>query len=140
MKKSLTFEIVTPEGKVYADKVAYAILPGVEGELEVLPGHMPLLTAIKPGEIIVNRSGHKEMLAIDKGFARVLADHLSILTEAAINVEEIDVENVEQAKARAEKALEDAKNQPDIDLAELEKLESVVRFSLVQKLAKKRKY
>lgn len=139
MKKALIFEIITPEGKAYSDTVEYAILPSVGGELQVLPGHVPLLIAIKPGQIIVSRSGHKESLAVDKGYARVLADHLSILTEAAINVEEIDLSEVQTAEDRAKLALEEAKNQIDIDPTELEKLESIMRFSLVQKLAKQKK-
>lgn len=139
MKKNLTFEIVTPEGKAYADTVEYAIIPGVEGQLQILPGHVPILVAIKPGEIIVSRSGHREELAVDQGFARVLGDHLSIITEAAINVDEIDLSAVQNAEERARKALEEARHHVHFDPAEIEKLEAVARFSLVQRLAKQKK-
>lgn len=136
----LILEIVTPDSKVYSAEVEYVLMPGIEGELGILPGHLPILTNIHPGEIELIRSGHKERLAVDKGFVRVYADTVSVLTEAAINVEEIDVGVVEEAQARAEKALEEAKQRKDIDPSQIEHLEAIARFSIVQKIAKQRKF
>lgn len=136
---ALTLEIVTPEGKAFTDVVDYVVLPTLEGEIGILPGHIPLLTMINPGELKIVRSGHEEFLAVDKGFARIMGDTISVLTEAAINIDHINLSTVEEAEAHAQKALEDARNQKDIDPAEIERLEAITRFSIAQRLSKQRK-
>tara|TARA_B100000989_G_scaffold179812_1_gene135074 strand:- start:114 stop:530 length:417 start_codon:yes stop_codon:yes gene_type:complete len=136
---SLKLEIVTPEKRVFEDTVESVVLPTESGEIGVLPGHIPLLTVVQPGNLHVTRAGTNEDLAVDKGFARIMGDTISVLTEAAIHVEEIDVDEVEAAQARAEEALEQAREQKEIDPAEIEKLEAIVRFSIAQKLIKKKK-
>lgn len=136
---SLTLEIVTPEKKVYSDEVDSVVLPTTEGDAGILAGHIPLLAMLHPGELTVTASGKTEYLAVDKGFAQVFGDKVSVLTEGAINVEEIDISAVEEAQARAEQALAEAVNSGK-DPAEIEQLETVVRFSIAQKLAKERRH
>ena len=134
----LTLEIVTPEKKVYSKAVNEVVLPTTTGELDLLPGHLPLVTLLEPGEIIAKGKEAVEHLAIDKGFARVKNDVISILTEAAIDVEAIDLSSVAEARKRAEQALAKAKEE-NLDPAEIERLEAVSRFALVQQLSKARK-
>lgn len=136
---AFTLEIVTPEGKAYADTVEHVVIPTTDGEIDVLPGHIPLLSMIQPGELKVVRSGHEECLAVDKGFVRILGDTVAVLTEAAINVDEIDLSSVQEAESRATTALDEARKNKDIDPSEIERLEAVARFSITQKLAKQRK-
>lgn len=133
----LTLEIVTPEGKAYTKEVEDVVLPTAEGEIDILPGHQPLITVIEAGEIQAGTGSGREFLAVDKGFARVLGDAVSVLTEGAIDVAEIDLSQVEEAQKRAEEALERAK-QENMDPAEIERLESIARFAIAQQLAKKR--
>lgn len=133
-------EIVTPEGKVFNDEIDYVVLPTGEGEVGILPGHIPLIAMVVPGEIkVVRPGGHEEFLAVDKGFVRVMGDVVAVLTEAAINIEEIDLSVVEEAETRAQKALEQAQHQKDIDPAELQRLEATARFAIVQRLSKQRR-
>ena len=134
----LLIEIVTPEKKVYSGNADSVVLPTVEGEIGVLPGHIPILTMLDPGELEVSVGGKIEYLAVDKGFAQIYGDKVSVLTESAINIEEIDLSAVEEARARAEAALKEAEKS-GIDPAEVEKLETIVRFSLAQKLAKQKR-
>jgi F-type H+-transporting ATPase subunit epsilon len=134
----MLLEIVTPEKKVYSEQVESVVLPTVEGEVGILPGHIPLLTMLDLGELQVAAKGKVESLAVDKGFAQVYGDKVSVLTEAAINVEEIDLSEVEKAQERAEKALEEAEKE-GMDPAEIEQLENLVRFSLQQKLLKRKR-
>lgn len=136
---ALTLEIVTPEGKVYAGTVDHVAIPTLDGEVDILSGHIPLLSIVQPGTLKVGRSGNQETLAVDKGFVRVMSDTVSVLTEAAINIEKIDLSEVENAEARAKEALEDARKRNDVDPSKIERLESVVRFSIAQKLAKQKK-
>lgn len=133
----LFFEIVTPTGIVYqAENVNSVTLPTTAGELGILPGHIPLTAEVEPGEIDVETSAGTTKLAVDKGYARVLADRVSVLAEAAIDVKAIDLSAVEDAQRRAEAALEAARHQKEIDPAELERLEAVARFAIAQKLVK----
>lgn len=134
----LTLEIITPEGRAYNKEVEDVVLPTTNGEIDVLPGHQPLITVIDAGEIQVGtESGQREFLAVDKGFARVLGNAVSVLTEGAIDIAEIDISAAEEAQKRAQEALERAKNEK-MDPAEIEKLESVARFAIAQQLVKKR--
>lgn len=134
---SLTLEIVTPEKRVYSKSVERVKLPCSEGEMEVLPGHIPLITTVDAGEVRTQSEGKSELLAVDKGFVEVFGDKVSILTEAAIDIEDIDLEAAEKAQKRAEEAL--AKAEADnLDPAEVERLEAVARFAITQKLLKKR--
>ena len=135
---ALTLEIITPEDKVYSKQVDDVVLPTEAGEIDVLAGHLPLLTKIAPGEVIANHGGTSEALAVDRGFARIQGDVVSILTEAAINVEEIDLNQVEEARKRAEAALDQAKKD-NLPPEEVERLQAVARFSIAQQLAKARR-
>ena len=134
---ALTLEIVTPEKRVYSKSVDRVKLPCTEGEMEVLPGHIPLITTVDAGEVRAQAGGQNELLAVDKGFVEVFGDKVSILTEAAIDIEDIDLEAAEKAQKRAEEAL--AKAEADnLDPAEVERLEAIARFAITQKLLKKR--
>ncbi|MEK9983518.1 MAG: ATP synthase F1 subunit epsilon [Opitutae bacterium] len=134
---SLTLEIVTPEKRVYSKSVERVKLPCSEGEMEVLPGHIPLITTVDAGEVRTQSKGQSELLAVDKGFVEVFGDKVSILTEAAIDIEDIDLEAAEKAQKRAEEALAKAETD-NLDPAEVERLEAVARFAITQKLLKKR--
>src|SRR6188768_3139194 len=124
---AFTLEIITPDGKAYENTIDYVVLPTAEGEVGILPGHIPLIAMIVPGELKVTRSGQEEFLAVDKGFVRVMGDVVAVLTEAAINVEEINLSAVEEAESRAKKALEEAHLLPYVDPYELQRLEAAAR-------------
>jgi len=132
----LTLEIVTPEARVYSDTIETVVIPTVEGEIGILPGHIPLLTQVQAGELRVFKDGRMELLAIGNGFAQVQGDRVSVLAESAITEEKIDVNAVEEARKRAEVAL---KEKFDMDPNEVERLEGVVRFAVAQLALKSRR-
>jgi F-type H+-transporting ATPase subunit epsilon len=134
---SLKLEIVTPEKKVYSETVDSVVLPTTSGEVGILPGHIPLITEIKAGELAITKDGVLDLLAVDIGFAEVVGDTVSVLTEAAVDIEDIDLASVEEARHRAEEALKEAEGQ-NMDQDEILALEAKVRFALVQQLAKKK--
>ena len=135
---SLTLEIVTPEARVYSDTVDNVVIPTVEGEIGVLPGHLPLLSQVADGELRVTKGSSTEALVIGDGFVQVQGDKVSILAEHAIEENAIDEDAVEKAMQRAQEALRDAKDSK-LDPAEIERLESVVRFSVAQLGIKRRR-
>jgi F-type H+-transporting ATPase subunit epsilon len=133
---SLTLEIVTPEARVYSDTIDSVVIPTVEGEIGVLPGHIPLLTQVGYGELRVTKGGATQLLVVGGGFAQIISDKISILAESAINEEKIDEHAVETAMKRAEEAL---KGKDSLDPAEVERLESFVRSSVAQLVIKRRR-
>src|SRR3954454_13732286 len=109
----LTLEIVTPDRSIVREEVDEVELPGSEGYLGVLPGHTPLLTMLKVGELWYRIGQEKHYLAIAFGFAEVLPDRVTVLAQIAERAQDIDIERAEAAKRRAEERL--ATGIPDID-------------------------
>jgi len=105
----LHLEIVTPEQKVYSEDVDSVVIPGVEGELGVLPQHVPLMTQLLPGELRVLKGGEELRLAVGEGFVEIGADKVAVLTDMAIKESEIDESAAEDAVKRAEEAMKDSK-------------------------------
>ncbi len=132
----LTLEIVTPEAKVYSDTVDSVVVPTVEGEIGVLPGHIPLLTQVEHGELRVTKGATTLWLAVGGGFAQIDGDRVRVLAEHAITEEKIDEHAVEAALKRAEDELKAAK---DMDPQQYEHLQSLVRYSGVQLAVKRRR-
>ncbi len=102
MAAKLKLEIVTPEAKVFSDDVDMVTLTGSEGEMGILPQHMPLMTQLVAGEIVVNQGKETFFLAVGDGFVQVTSDRVSILTDMAISAENIDEAKAEEARRRAE--------------------------------------
>jgi F-type H+-transporting ATPase subunit epsilon len=132
----LTLEIVTPESKVYSDTIDSVVIPTVEGEIGILPGHIPLLTQVANGELRIAKGAENQALAVSGGFAQIEGDVVRVLAEFAIDEQKIDETAVEAAMKRAEEELKDAKN---MDPAQYEHLQSLVRYSGVQLAVKRRK-
>ena len=104
---TLHLEIVTPEALAYQAEVDGVVVPGVEGELGILPQHVPLMTQILPGELRIQQGGKELRLAVGEGFLEVRPDRVSILTDMAIEEGDIDEHAAEEAVARAEKEMKD---------------------------------
>jgi F-type H+-transporting ATPase subunit epsilon len=102
----IRLEIVTPERLVYADDVDAVAVPGVEGELGVLPHHAPLITTIGLGELRIRRGGVEDHFAIIGGFLQVRPDKVVVMAETADMASEIDLERAQQARREAERAIE----------------------------------
>jgi F-type H+-transporting ATPase subunit epsilon len=107
MPSTLKLEIVTPEGSAYSEQVEMVTLPGVEGQFGVYPQHLPLMTQMVPGEIIVRQDARDQSFAVGEGMIEVTGDHVSILTDMAIHADHIDEAKVEEARQRAEARLHD---------------------------------
>jgi F-type H+-transporting ATPase subunit epsilon len=103
----LELEIVTPEKQAYADTVDSVVLPGTEGELGVLPHHAPLVSTLGIGELRIRKGGVEESFAIVGGFLQVLPDKVVVMADTADMASEIDVEKAQQARAEAERALQE---------------------------------
>jgi F-type H+-transporting ATPase subunit epsilon len=98
---TIKLEIVTPEATVYSEDVDMVTLPGVEGQMGVLPQLVRLMTQLVPGELIVRKDGHDDFMAVGQGLVEVNNERVSILTTMAIAVDRIDEAAAEEARQRA---------------------------------------
>ena len=101
MVDTLKLEIVTPQATVFSDDVEMVTLPGVEGQMGILPQHVRLMTQLVPGEMIVRKSGQDRFLAVGEGLIEVTGDRVSIVTDMAVAAENIDEAKAEEARQRA---------------------------------------
>jgi F-type H+-transporting ATPase subunit epsilon len=101
MTDTLQLEIVTPEATVYSEAVEMVTLPAVEGQMGVLPFHVRLVTQLVPGELIVRKDGHDDFLAVGDGLVEVTNDRVSIVTNMAVAIDNIDEAAAEEARERA---------------------------------------
>jgi F-type H+-transporting ATPase subunit epsilon len=105
MAETLRLEIVTPEETAYSEDVEMVTLPGIAGQFGVYPQHMPLMTQMVPGEIIVQKDGKETFIAAGGGLIEVTATRVSILTDLAVAADRIDEAKAEEARKRAEARL-----------------------------------
>jgi F-type H+-transporting ATPase subunit epsilon len=105
MANTLHLEIVTPESRAYSDDVEMVVLPAVEGEMGVYPMHIPLITQIKPGELVVTKGGQQTALAVGEGFVEVTGEKVSVIVDMALKEADIDEAAAEDAIRRAEARL-----------------------------------
>ena len=113
MAGTFKFELVTPERMALSEDAAQVVVPGVEGDFTVLPGHAPVISALRPGIIDVTLpDARKTRIFVKGGFAEVDADHLTVLAERALDVETMDAATIaaelETAEADLASATDDA--------------------------------
>jgi F-type H+-transporting ATPase subunit epsilon len=105
MANTIKLEIVTPEAKVFSDDVEMVTLTGTDGEMGILPQHMPLMTMLVAGEIVARKDSKNIFLAVGDGFVQVTGDRVAVLTDMAIAADNIDEARAEEARRNAEARL-----------------------------------
>ena len=101
MADTLKLEIATPTGTVYSEDVDMVVLSGVEGRMGILPHHVRLMTQLLPGELIVRKDGHEEILAVGEGLVEITGSSVAIVTNMAVPSQDINGAEVEEARQRA---------------------------------------
>ena len=133
MPATLKLEIVTPSAVSFSGDVEMVTLPGVEGEMGVYPQHVPLMTQLVPGELVVRQEGQDLFLAVGDGFVEITGDHVAVLTDMAIPADQIDETAAEEARRRAEARLAE-----HIDDEETATVHAALANSLAQLQVKRR--
>ena len=119
-KKTIKFEIVTPERVVLKEPITQITVPTRDGEITVLPKHVPLVSILKPGVIEAKKEdGAMEVMSVSGGFIEVLKDKIIILADTAERAEEIDTDRAEEARKRAEKTKKDIIHKDDVRFTDL---------------------
>lgn len=133
---TLRLEIVTPDSRAYSDDVDMVVLPAAEGEIGVLPMHVPLMTQIHAGELVVTKGGQQLHLAVGEGFVEITQDCVNVLTDMAIEEKAIDESAAEAAVKRAEEALRGAH---ELGSEETAAVQAALMKSLAQLHVKRRR-
>jgi F-type H+-transporting ATPase subunit epsilon len=114
MANTLKLEILTPDATVYSEDVEMVTLQGVEGEMGIYPQHVRLMTQLVPGEMVVQKGGHDDFLAVGEGLVEITNDRVAILTDMAVRVENIDEAKAEEARQRAAARLQEQLSSQDL--------------------------
>jgi F-type H+-transporting ATPase subunit epsilon len=110
--------IISMERVVYENDVDMVVAPGIEGELGILPGHMPLMTLLQPGELRIKKGSAEESMVVTGGFLQANQTKVTILADAAERAEDIDEARAQEARRRAQERM--AQHASDLDLARAE--------------------
>lgn len=134
---TIKLEVITAERQVLSDDVNTVVAPGVDGELGILPHHAPLITMLKPGELLIRKDSQEIYLFVSGGFLEVRPDKIIILADNCERCEEIDIERAEAAKHRAEERVKT--RTPDVDTARAQAalLRSLVRLKVAERIRRK---
>lgn len=117
----MKFQIITPEKVVFSDEIDQVTMMTKDGEITVLPHHIPLVTLLKAGELRYKKSGEEYPLVISGGFAEVRNDNsVIILADTAEHAHEIDLTRAEEARARASKLMEEVRHKEDVDFSAIQ--------------------
>lgn len=110
----MQLQIITAERAVFTGEVDALVAPGIAGQLGILPNHAPLMTVLQPGELMVRADGDESYLALSGGYLEVLGNRVTILADAAEDVDEIDEARAQEALERAQQRI--ASRESDADL------------------------
>jgi F-type H+-transporting ATPase subunit epsilon len=133
MAATLKLEIITPEEVAYRDDVEMVLIPAELGDMGVYPMHVPLMTRILPGELIVTKGGEHTHLAIGEGFAEITQTNVRVLVDMAIEERHIDEASAEAAVERAQKAIREgllANQNQEVATAQIALLKSTAQLKV----------
>ena len=129
----LTLELVTPERSVALETVDEVEIPGIDGYLGVLPGHTPLLVALKVGELWYRKGEERTFVSVAFGFAEVLPDRVRVLAQVEESANDIDIDRAEAAANRAREKMASSVEDVDFERAQLALLKSTLRLEVSKK-------
>lgn len=135
MAATLTLKIVTPEKVVFEETAVDSLtVPTAEGEITILPNHIPLVTQVIPGEMLIRQKGKETYLVVTNGFLKLTKEgSISLLTDYAIRSEDIQIAKVQEAKRRAEEAIKAKISQRDFAVAEAELRRTLLEMKVAQR-------
>ena len=136
MANTIQVDVVSAEELIFSGPAEFVVLPGVVGELGILPGHTPLLTTLTVGQAWYRKGSEKHYFSVANGFAEVLPDRVRLLAMIAERADEIDIARAEDEKKRAEELIAAARSgNADIDLerARVSLMKAMIRIQVATK-------
>lgn len=140
MAISIHVDVVSAEESIFSGLAEFVVLPGEVGELGILPGHMPLMTRIKPGAVRLKIQGQEqeEVIFVAGGILEVQPNLVTVLADTAIRGKDLDEAKALDAKKKAEEAMSNRESELDYARAQAELAEAVAQLAAIQKLRKPR--
>lgn len=135
LPEAIELIVVTPERELLRESVVEVTIPGLDGAFGILPGHAPMITELGIGEMSYHTTTSRQpvLLAIERGFAEVLPDRVTVLAETGERAEEIDLERAQAAKSRAEQRLASQDANVDWDRAAVGLQRALIRIQVARK-------
>lgn len=132
---SLSLKIVTPTKIVFEDSdIESASFPTSDGEITILTDHIPIVTKIIPGEIIIRKKGKESSLITTEGFLKLESNNeILLLADYAVRSDEIEIAKVQEAKKKAEQAMKEKLSQKDFAIAEAELRRTLLELKVSQR-------
>jgi F-type H+-transporting ATPase subunit epsilon len=139
MAMTIHVDVVSAEESIFSGLAEFVALPGEAGELGILPGHMPLLTRIKPGAVRVKLPNQEaeELFFVAGGMLEVQPSLVTVLADTAIRGKDLDEAKALDAKKRAEEAMANRSSELDYARAQAELAEAIAQLAALQKLRKR---
>jgi F-type H+-transporting ATPase subunit epsilon len=128
----LRLQIVTPQKEVLAEDADWVVLPGSEGELGILPNHVPLMTTLGSGILTYGQGETKSAVAVHYGYAQVRDDEVVVLAEMAETIKDIDADRAGNALQRAREELQRIMAEQVVEEQRMKKYEAKLRRALVR--------
>ena len=139
MSMTVHVDVVSAEESIFSGLAEFVVLPGQAGELGILPGHMPLMTNIKPGAVRIKlpQQDQEELIFVAGGVLEVQPGLVTVLADTAIRGKDLDEAKALDAKRKAEEAMVDRSAELDYARAQAELAEAVAQLAAIQKLRRK---
>lgn len=139
MAMTIHVDVVSAEESIFSGLAEFVVLPGEAGELGILPGHMPLMTRIKPGTVRVKLPNQEaeELFFVAGGMLEVLPNKVTVLADTAIRGKDLDEAKAIDSKRRAEEAMASRSSEMDYARAQAELVEAIAQLSAIQRLRKR---
>lgn len=139
MAMTIHVDVVSAEEMIFSGLAEFVVLPGEAGELGILPGHMPLMTRIKPGAVRVKLPGDKEeLIFVAGGLLEVQPGLVTVLADTAIRGADLDQAKAMDAKKKAEEAMVNRGSEMDYARAQVELAEAIAQLAAIDRLRKQR--
>jgi F-type H+-transporting ATPase subunit epsilon len=139
MALTVHVDVVSAEELIFSGLAEFVVLPGEVGELGIFPGHMPLMTRIKPGAVRLKLQGQEreELIFVAGGILEVQPGLVTVLADTAIRGHDLDEAKAMEAKKKSEEAMSDRSSEMDYARAQAELAEAVAQLAAIQRLRKK---
>jgi len=136
---TIKVDVVSAEGEIFSGQARFVALPGEAGELGVLPGHIPLITRIRPGAVrIETEDGNEEFVFVAGGILDIQPGSVTVLADTAIRGKDLDEAKAEAARAAAEEALANRSGDLDYAAVQSELAAAIAQLTAIQQLRRKR--
>ena len=136
---TIRVDVVSAEKSIFSGEARFVALPGENGELGILCGHTPLITRIRPGSVRIEKAdGDEEFVFVAGGYLEVQPDHVTVLADTAIRGHDLDEAKANDAKKRAEEAMQNRGSEFDLALAQSEFAMAAAQLAAIARFRRKK--